>query len=422
MADFSELIRNFDKIRDYMHDFYIFGFRSRSDFTQKSLRTYDNEKRRIESYLGSYMRWDYGNLGKNSFISMDCAKLSANPLYAAWKAKAFTSNDIMLHFYLLDILNQTQKISIQGLTDEICLRSERDFDVQTVRNKCKEYVKLGMITEEKSGKTYYYSLSSLHFNDLLKIAPALSDAIKFFQGSAPFGEIGSFVMDDNDIQNDLFSFNHYYVSHTLEDEILLDCISAIHSHSLVTIEIQRNGASNLVKGLPLKIFVSAKTGRRYLCIYSPRTKRFSNHRLDYIKNIQTLDVSPEFAAHLARLHETLSSMWGVSFGKTSRSQVVHMKLFIDEEREPYILDRLAREGKGGRLQRLEKNIFRYTKEVAETSDIAPWLKTFTGRILKLSSSDPVIVRAQTNAAPFLYEPISYKNYQAGFTLQALLLC
>ena len=69
-----------------------------------------------------------------------------------------------------------------------------------------------------------------------------------------------------------------------------------------------------------------------------------------------------------------------------------MKLFIDEEREPYILDRLAREGKGGRLQRLEKNIFCYTKEVAETSDIAPWLKTFTGRILKLSSSDPVIVR------------------------------
>lgn len=392
MADFSELIRNFDKIRDYMRDFYIFGFRSRSDFTQKSLRTYDNEKRRIESYLGDYMRWDYGPSGKNAFISMDCAKLSANPLYAAWKAKTFTDNDIMLHFYLLDILNKTPKISIQSLTDEICLRSERDFDVQTVRNKCKEYAKLGIIWEEKSGKTYQYSLNPLHFRDLLEIAPALSDAIKFFQGIAPFGEIGSFIMDDNDIQNDLFSFNHYYIAHTLEDDILLDCISAIHLQRFTEIEIERTGVTSLIEGLPLKIFVSAKTGRRYVCTYSTQTKRFSNHRLDYIKRIQTLDVSPEFDTYLARLHEILDFMWGVSFGKTEQNQVVHMKLLIDEEKEPYILDRLAREGKGGKLKRLENNTFRYTKKITSTSDMAPWLKTFTGRIAKLSSSDPVIVR------------------------------
>jgi hypothetical protein len=42
MAEFNELIRDFKKIRDYMRDFYVYGFKSRNDFKHKSARTYDN--------------------------------------------------------------------------------------------------------------------------------------------------------------------------------------------------------------------------------------------------------------------------------------------------------------------------------------------------------------------------------------------
>lgn len=52
MQEFHELIKNFDKIRDYMRQFYVYGFKVRSDFDAKSARTYDNERRRIESWLG----------------------------------------------------------------------------------------------------------------------------------------------------------------------------------------------------------------------------------------------------------------------------------------------------------------------------------------------------------------------------------
>ena len=48
MAVYSELIKNFEKIREYVRDFYIFGFHTRESFDAKSKRTYDNEKRRIE--------------------------------------------------------------------------------------------------------------------------------------------------------------------------------------------------------------------------------------------------------------------------------------------------------------------------------------------------------------------------------------
>lgn len=40
-----------------MREFYVYGFRSREEFTQGSGRSYDNERRRIESWLGEYMQF-----------------------------------------------------------------------------------------------------------------------------------------------------------------------------------------------------------------------------------------------------------------------------------------------------------------------------------------------------------------------------
>ena len=71
MQEFHELIKNFDKIRDYMRQFYVYGFKVRSDFDAKSARTYDNERRRIESWLGDYTRSGYTAKGKHLYISVD---------------------------------------------------------------------------------------------------------------------------------------------------------------------------------------------------------------------------------------------------------------------------------------------------------------------------------------------------------------
>ena len=61
---YTELIKNFERIRDYMREFYIYGFKSREEFEKKSSRTYDNERRRIESYLGDYMDFRMTHGGK----------------------------------------------------------------------------------------------------------------------------------------------------------------------------------------------------------------------------------------------------------------------------------------------------------------------------------------------------------------------
>lgn len=121
---YSELIKNFDRIRDYIRDFYVYGFRSREQFEQKSSRSYDDERRRIESWLGEYMSFRKTPEGKSLFISVDNRTVPHNPLFSAWKAKSFTDNDITLHFYILDILADGNKPSVKEIVNEIALRLE----------------------------------------------------------------------------------------------------------------------------------------------------------------------------------------------------------------------------------------------------------------------------------------------------------
>ena len=101
---YSELIKNFNRVRDYMREFYVYGFKSRDEFHKKSARSYDDERRRLESWLGEHMQFRQTGEGKNVFLSIDSRLSNHNPLYKGWKTKSFTDGDITLHFILFDIL------------------------------------------------------------------------------------------------------------------------------------------------------------------------------------------------------------------------------------------------------------------------------------------------------------------------------
>ena len=65
---YSELVKNFNRIRDYMREFYVYGFKSREEYTRKSARSYDDERRRLENWLGGYMQFRQTLDGKNIFL------------------------------------------------------------------------------------------------------------------------------------------------------------------------------------------------------------------------------------------------------------------------------------------------------------------------------------------------------------------
>lgn len=94
MATYNERIKNFERIRAYMRDFYVYGFKSREQYDRKSARSYDDERRRIASWLGGHMGFLRNAEGKVTFLSIDSRQAPHNPLYKAWKTQSFTDGDI----------------------------------------------------------------------------------------------------------------------------------------------------------------------------------------------------------------------------------------------------------------------------------------------------------------------------------------
>ena len=68
-----------------------------------------------------------------------------------------------------------------------------------------------------------------------------------------------------------------------------------------------------------------------------------------------------------------------------------MTLFVNEQTEDFIIKRLEREGRGGKVEKLRRNIYKYSNDVFDTNELTTWIKTFIGRIVKLSGDNKKVI-------------------------------
>lgn len=393
MSGFSELIKNFDKTRDYIRDFFIYGFKVRNEFTGKSTRTYDDEKRRAESWLGDIFRYDSTRRGKQVSITVDSGHISENPLYSAYYSKSFTDNDIKLHFMLMDILNG-KKLNVHEITEALNSAYGQLFDEQTVRNKLKEYVLEGIILCEKKGRADIFTLSPDTAESFFSQYKGLEDAVKFFSESPVFGVVGNSILKTAGLKNDIFLNKHNYIVHTLEDIVLLDLLHIMEEKRLAVItNFGKGGKASETEGVPLKIYSSSQTGRRYVVMYLPKFRRFNSFRLDYIKSVRPLEIYSEYDSYAEKLRRCEEKCFGVSFGERSgegAGGIFRMVLKINEETEGFVLERLEREKRCGNIRRIGDGLFEYTAEVFDVNEMMTWVKTFIGRIVSAESTSKQI--------------------------------
>lgn len=393
MSGFSELIKNFDKTRDYVRDFFIYGFKVRSDFDRKSARTYDDEKRRVESWLGGFLRYDDSVRGRQISISVDSGHMPENPLYKAFYSKSFTDNDIRLHFLIQDVLYDGEALTLREIVEEIDSRYGIFFDEQTVRNKLKEYISEGIILSEKHGKTAFFSLSPDHADRFFDEFEGLEDAVKFFSETGEFGVVGNSILKSVNIENDIFFMKHNYIVHTLEDAILPDILEAIEQKRVLCLRTfsaksrSKKESENLV--VPMRISASVQTGRRYLVAYIPRYNRFNAFRLDYIRAVKQGETFPEFDGIFEKYCQNENRCFGVSFGERRETGnvtplVITIKIGGDEE---FIINRILREKRCGTLEKLSDSLYRLTIDAFDPVEPMHWIKTFIGRIVGIEGGN-----------------------------------
>ena len=389
---YSELVKNFNRIRDYMREFYVYGFKSRDEFDRKSARSYDDERRRVESWLGDYMRFRQTPDGKNVFLSIDSRLSQHNPLYKAWKAKSFTDGDITLHFILFDILSSPEVcLSLGELTERIdAYLAEFDvprvFDASTVRKKLREYAAEGLLVPEKRGKTVCYRRAET-------TEVGNTDCLDFFSEVAPCGVVGSYLLDKVGAHETHFAFKHHYITGALDSEILCALFAAMHEKRSVILETVHRGGGRVFEGVfvPLCVRISVQSGRQYLMAYSPRFRRITPVRTDNILSVKAGEVYARFDTLRERLNAMCPHIWGVSTDSRSGQRLEHVEFTVRyADDEQHILGRLEREKRCGTVERLDGNTARFSADVFDASEIVPWIRTFICRITEIHFSNPAL--------------------------------
>ncbi len=386
---YSELVKNFNRIRDYMREFYIYGFKSREEYTRKSPRTYDDERRRLESWLGDYMQFRQTPEGKNVFISIDSRRSAHNPLYKAWKAKSFTDRGITLHFLLFDILSVPDiKMTLGEITEQMDgylgqFSVPMVFDESTVRKKLKEYVNEGLVITEKIGKMVLYSRSANYpLPDV--------DMLDYFSEVLPCGVIGSFLLDKGGQDEHHFTFKHHYITGAMDSEVLYSLFIAIREKRSITLETvnrhKKRTSENQV--IPLKIMVSVQSGRQYLMAYTPSVRRISSFRIDNIVLVKPGEVNEQYEEVQSKLIGMRPHIWGVSTQNRSGERLEHVEFTIRyQDDEQHIPRRLEREKRCGVVEHLDNNTSRFSASVFDASEMIPWLRTFICRITDIHFSN-----------------------------------
>lgn len=387
---YSELVKNFNKIREYMREFYVYGFKSRDEYTKKSARSYDDERRRMESWLGDYMKFRRTPEGKNVFISIDSRLSRHNPLYKAWKTKSFTDGDITLHFILFDILNDPDiSLSISEITERIDgyldrFSTPKVFDESTVRKKLKEYISEGLITVKKQGKTVLYSRA------LQDIKLPERDTLDFFSEVSPCGVIGSYLIDKTDESGDYFAFKHHYITGAMDSEVICSLLIAMREKRYITLEKlnRHKDRTSEKKVVPLRIMLSVQSGRQYLMAYIPHLNRITSLRADNIISVKQDEVCEGFDELREKLDGMMPHIWGVSTQSMSGDRMEHVEFtvrYADDEK--YIHKRLEREKRHGIVEKIDENTSRFSIDVYDASELVPWIRTFICRITDYNFSD-----------------------------------
>ena len=386
---YSELIKNFNRVRDYMREFYLYGFKSRDEFHKKSARSYDDERRRLESWFGEYMGLRQTSDGKNVFISIDSRISNHNPLYKGWKTKSFTDGDITLHFILFDILSSSDiSMSLSKITSEVdeilsAFDEPRCFDESTVRKKLKEYISEGLITTEKKGKVLYYRRAE-------DIKLCGTDCLDFFSEVAPCGVVGSYLLDKLDDHEKHFAFKHHYITSAMDSEILFSLFLAMREKRNITLETANRHRNQITenKVVPLKIFISVQSGRQYLMAYVPRFKRITSYRIDNIASLKIENECQEFNSLRETLKNMQTHMWGVSTQSKSKERMEHVEFTLTySDDETHIHRRLEREKRCGTVERIDANTSRFSADVFDSSELVPWIRSFICRIVDIKFSN-----------------------------------
>lgn len=396
------LIRDYDNIRQLLRDIYIFGCFSRDDYIEKkgiSGRKYDNEQRRINAYLpGKFISKRRAGKKVIQYCRYDLEDKFGNYLVETYRNKSFTMLDIMSYFFVMQILSDEKERTLSEILDDIpACNDDVEFTKDNLRLKLEELAAIGLIKTRKDGRNVLYCLGDDIFKGLS--SDELLDLymyLEFLRNTSPVDvpfyflqrKLKLYLAAERKIEAEdvnVFKFRQNHLFNSLDNDVILLCLQALHNKKVVTIERVNGKFNNEV--LPVSVIHDSTYGRQYMIYLDKQYQSVSSVRIDAIKGITLLrDMTGEEKELLQEKSDMYAESWSTSCGKDGHQEIVIHFLF-DEKKEDYILNRIKREGHGGTVTRIEANLYEYRKLINDPNEMIPWIRSFGERARVISSGD-----------------------------------
>ena len=255
-----------------------------------------------------------------------------------------------------------------------------------MRKKLKEYASLGLLESRKQGREVFYRRREDGF-----CPEKWADALAFYSEADPMGVVGSYLLDKLREKPRYFRFKHHYILHALDSDVLHKLLLGIDERRAVEITTKSLRSGKVTKNTlcPLKIYVSVRSGRQYLLGYHYRFRHLDFYRVDTVQDVALGNEERQYEKYLAWAEKFRENLWGTSTGGDHNLDHIEMDIRM-EPGEEYILQRLEREKRCGRVEILNERTCRFTADVYDASEMMPWIRSFTGRIKALRCSSPYV--------------------------------
>lgn len=401
LNEYNHFIKDYETIRGILKEFFIYGCYNKEQlikFERIKGKKYDNESRRIRYFINKINLIENRINGKKIInFKYDRYDNIGNFLIKSFKTKTFNSQDINLHFFILQILSREQKeLSINEIMliiqEEVFHECNDDeISYRMLRDKLNELIMLGMIQLTESNPIKYKLAPNVLEEFSVDELNNLHQILYLFRNISPITVPAYFAQDtiknylvyyqgDDCLTKDVFLFKHTFLQNISNDEVIHDLLSAMRNQNEVEF-IYSDMSQIAIRAIPMKIIYDQHYGRQFIFCFNQEVKKPQTYRIDRIGRVKVLTENT-FESKDYKCYETLiNKSWSMTQlndlidPMNANTISIEIDFIIDDGKE-YIFQQLLSERRQGVITEISKTHWLYSIDVINPLEMIPWIRSY----------------------------------------------
>ena len=375
-SQFKKTVKTLTQLRALVRDCYIFGYRSRKDFSKLGFsgRSYDDYRRKLENCLDYHYFEQSNSRTKQLRLKSDIYHHSYNYLIETFYVSTITNNFYTL-LVTLQVLSSAQKpLSKNECWDKLAelypdYSETIEWNTSTLNRVLDELVDYGWVKKSSCKKNGEFTLAESFLDNLsLSEIKELYNVVNFYKNVSFLISPGYFLMQTLEnyasakygeelTEKDLFQYRHHNLSRIMDDQQLYIVMEAIKEGKSLTYKTMNGKETHTI--LPAYVKTTYPYNRQ--SIVSNNGNEVSIYTLESLEIPKSTSDDEQTSKRKPR----------------HRLELIFTFLDSDDEREvQHIKNRILSEASWMECTSRTDEKWIYTAMVSDPLQYAPWLRTF----------------------------------------------